>query len=200
MVAVRVYVEGGGDSRAQRNPLRQAVATWLERALPKGRRPTVVACGGRREAYEDFARAVLDHPDAFCVLLVDSEEEVTTLSRWQHVKQRVGDGWDPPPGTDEDNLHFMAQTMEAWICADPEALASYFGHGFAPDRLPQRRDLERVPKPDLNHALAAATRESRRGVYRKGAHLDVLGFVAPDKVIARCALAGTLVAVLRARR
>lgn len=198
MVKVRVYIEGGGDTVAQQAPLRQALSTWIQRAIPEAtRRPSVIACGGRRSAYEDFRLGVKANPDALNILLVDSEAPVTAPTRWRHVKQRDGDGWDPPPGTSEDNLHFMAQTMEAWLCADPEALAAYFGQGFRPEKLPQRKDLESEPKADLNDKLKAATTPSRKGTYHKGNHLDLLGHVQPTLVIARCPQAGIFVDTLR---
>jgi hypothetical protein len=186
VVAVRVYVEGGGDTKAQRGPLRIALKQWLEEAIPGAPAITVVACGGRSSAFEDFAEAVKDHPDAFCILLVDSEAPVATADRWRHVKDRQGDGWAPPRGVGEDNLHFMAQTMETWLCADPDALAEFFGPGFARSKLPQRKDLEDEPKADVAAKLAAASAPSHRGPYHKGRDLALLGRVSPTRVQDRC--------------
>jgi hypothetical protein len=194
VVAVRVYVEGGGDTVAQMKLLRIAVKTWLEAAIPGcGPKVTVVACGGRNQAYAEFCQAVATHEDALCILLVDSEELVTASSRWEHVKRRTGDGWEAPPGTSDENLHFMAQTMEAWFCADPDALEIYFGAGFKRAKLPARRDLEEVPRADLNDKLEASSRDSRKGAYKKGRDLGLLGTVQPARVIGRCRHAGIFV-------
>lgn len=198
MVAVRVYVEGGGDTRAQSSPLREAVSIWIQRAVPEAtRRPTIVACGPRRKAFEEFCRAVQDHPDAFCVLLVDSEGAVTAPSKWGHAKERDGDGWDRPSDTSEDNLHFMAQSMEAWLCADSAALGRYFGAGLNAEALPKRANLEEEPRADLNRKLARATSSSQRGEYRKGRDLGLLGSVSPALVQERCGHAVAFVGVLR---
>ena len=105
----------------------------------------------------------------------------------------------PPAACGEDNLHFMAQSMEAWLCSDAGALERYFREGFKAAKLPQRHNLELEPKSDLNEKLAAATRSSRRGSYRKGAHLEVLGFISPLKVVARCPTVAGFVAVLASR-
>lgn len=200
MVAVRVYVEGGGDTKAQAAPLREAVAMWIGRAVPEAKaRPKIIACGGRRQAFEEFSHAVRQHDDAFCILLVDSEDQVNAPTRWEHVRQRKDDNWAPPPGTADDNLHFMAPTMEAWLCSDAPALASWFGEGFKAEALPKRTDLEAEPKADLNAKLERATTGSKRGAYRKGRDLGLLGEVSPGKVQGRCELAGVFVGVLRAK-
>lgn len=201
MVGVRVYVEGGGDTVAQAKPLREALATWIQQAVPEAtRQPRVIACGGRGSAFEEFCLGVKANPAAFNILLVDSEAPLAEgAKRWAHVAARQGDGWETPAGIGEDNLHFMAQAMESWLCADPDALERYFGDGFKAAKLPRRKNLEEEPKADLSEKLDAATRPSRRGPYRKGAHLDLLGHTKPALVIARCPHAGVFVDVLRAR-
>lgn len=201
MVAVRIYVEGGGDTARQQSPLRQALSTWIQRALPEAtRRPTIIACGPRRAAYEDFCRGVRANPDAFNILLVDSEAPLEPgRTRWAHVAARAGDGWTPPPGADDEHLHFMAQTMEAWLCADPDGLSRYFGDGFKPGKLPQRKDLEHEPKDALIDKLRDATEPSSKGAYHKGRHLDLLGQTDPAPVQKRCPHAGIFVTALRER-
>lgn len=196
---VVLYVEGGGDTVAQRAPLRRAAGQFIERAFPGASKPRVEAWGGRGRTYEKFCQGVVEEPEAFHILLVDSEDSVTSPSRWEHVHTRVGDGWGPPTGTGEDNLHFMAQAMEAWLCSDPEALSVYFRSGFNATKLPARLNLEDEPKADLTAKLGAATRGSKRGEYHKGQHLDILGFIAPEKVAKRCPGAAALLAVLAAR-
>lgn len=201
MVAVHVYVEGGGDTVAQRKPFRVALGQWIEQAVPESRgRVRVTPCGGRTHAYERFCEAIDDvDENAFFILLVDSEEAVTSKTRWEHVRKRTGDGWTAPPGATEDNLHFMAQVIETWLCADPEGLASYFGDGFKPDKLPRRAKLEDEPKLDVYAKIEAATKPSKRGRYGKGAHPDALTAVRPDAVVSRCPHARVFVDAIRER-
>lgn len=40
------------------------------------------------------------------------------------------DDWDLD-GVADEQIHLMVPTMEAWLVADPEALARFYGQGFA---------------------------------------------------------------------
>ncbi len=60
----------------------------------------------------------------------------------------------------------MIQTMETWIVADRQALADYFGEGFALDALP-KENLEAVSKDDIAAALRTAVRNTKGRTYRK---------------------------------
>ena len=201
MVKVKIYMEGGGDSSAQAGPLRDAARKWIERALPEARKKVqVVACGGRRKAYENFCTALEESNEAFCILLVDSEKDVDPkATRWKHVERRDGDGWKQPDGSNDDQLHFMSQVMETWLVADPEALATWFKGDFIARHLPGHPNLEKVSKDDIYSKLKAATRLSARGEYGKGQDFAVLGHVDPAKVLARCPHAALFVNTLRER-
>ena len=59
-------------------------------------------------------------------------------------------------GISEDSVHLMVQTMEAWIVADPDALAAYYGQGFRASALPSRPNLEEEDKDDILSALQRA--------------------------------------------
>ena len=96
---VRLFVEGGGDNDALKSECRRAFQKLLERAGMKGRLPRVVACGGRRSAFEQFCTALSESDQEGAVfLLVDAEAPVTQQSPWDHVAQRKDDGWSRPPG------------------------------------------------------------------------------------------------------
>ncbi|WP_175429718.1 DUF4276 family protein [Azospirillum argentinense] len=188
-----IYVEGGGDSTADKNALRIGMDVLLtslkDRVRAKAWRWKLVFCGGRRAAYEKFINA-REHAGSndIVILLVDSEGPVTVDTKAAHLKQRQGDeGWDLT-GVPEDHIHFMAQTMEAWIVADPEALATYYGQGFRTNALPARQNLEDEAKPNVAEKLKAATRDSKtKGEYHKIAHASqLLAKIDPTKVRARC--------------
>ena len=182
MVTLYLCVEGGGsDSTDLRAECRRGFRTLLERAGFAGRMPRLVACGGRREAFNAFCNHLaLGHA---VLLLVDSEEEVSAASPWAHVAQRKGDGWKQPAGSTDDHLHFMVRSMEGWLLADRDALAEYYGSGFATNQLPPQKPVDTIDRHDAVKALEAASKHTRKGKYAKGEHsFDLLCRVSPTKV------------------
>jgi len=116
------------------------------------------------------------------VLLVDSESRVEALP-WEHLRRQ--DGWEPPTN-DHRHCQLMAQVVEAWLLADAESLASYYGQGFQASTLPGHHDVEAVEKPRVLDALDRATRGTQKGKYRKIAHCsELLARLDPERVRAR---------------
>jgi hypothetical protein len=112
-VTVKVYVEGGGDSKALQTKCRQGFSEFFRTAGLARRMPRIVACGARSSAYRDFRTAHSRGGVDFPMLLVDSEGPMGHSDPWEHVRQRPGDQWTRPEGASEDHLHLMVQTMEA---------------------------------------------------------------------------------------
>ena len=79
----------------------------------------------------------------------------------------------------------MVQCMEAWFLADKDALVDFFGADFNRNALPQRAEVEDIPKRDLEKGLEAATRQCGKGTHTiRGRHsFEVLAQLAPEKVI-----------------
>ena len=199
MVNMKIYVEGGGDRKDLKTKCRKGFSDFFRTAELKGRMPRIVASGGRQSAYDDFCTAIRSSGiNDFIVLLVDSEERVTKgIGPWAHLKQR--DGWDQPPGADDDSAHLMVQCMEAWFFADVDALQTYYGRHFRANAIPNRRDVENIPKNDLFDALEAATRsnDNKKGVYGKGRHsFEILEALDPARVRAASPYADRLIRVL----
>lgn len=145
--------------------------------------PKIVACGPRSEAYKRFRRAfAARQPDDFVVLLVDSERPVRLPHTWQHLAAPP-DKWDTPAGAGEDNAHLMVQCMEAWLIADPDALAEHFGSEFRKSALPSNQNVEQVSKNDLLARLDGAIRGTKHGRYHKGRHsFTLLERIDPARV------------------
>ena len=105
-------------------------------------------------------------------------------ARVAHLRQR--DGWDLSAMSAE-RVHLMVRCMEAWIVADPDALAVYYGQGFSLTVVPARLNLEEGPKPDVNDKLARATRGTQKGEYGKMTHASqLLQRIDPARVAQRC--------------
>lgn len=193
---VKVYVEGGGESKSLQIECRRGFRELLEKAGFKGhgKAPAIAACGSRRFAYDDYCIAVAKGEDA--MLLVDSEAPVaaqhqagafTSWRPWQHLKSRQGDGWDKPAKAGDMDCHLMVNVMESWLLADRDALQQFFGQGFRDTALPAPgRPIESVTKDDIYNALKQATRNCKtKTEYGKGEHsFKLLAKIDPFKVTA----------------
>ena len=95
-----------------------------------------------------------------------SRRKMTAPTPVEHLRTRPSDGWDLS-GVDEDQVHLMAQTMETWIAADRDTLATYYGQGFRINVLPTHQDLEDEDKAAVGKALNRATERIQKGRYDK---------------------------------
>lgn len=180
---VVVHIEGGGDNKTQQAELRKAFAALFERAGLRGRMPSIDCSGSRNNACRDFlnGRGVSGR---HALLLVDSEGSVASgSSAVSHLRRR--DQWQLDAAHEPD-VHLMVQLMESWFLADKSVLQSVFGSGFNATKLPgMATDIEPTPKRDVIDGIDAATRNSKRGKYRKGrdSH-EVLSRLDTEKVAA----------------
>ena len=173
---VRIYFEG--DRR-----LRSGFRSFFQDFFQGVGRVALVPCGAK--AIEHFMGGLKSHPDAFNVLLIDSEGPYTP-DLLRQIRQH--DHWDAAIGrrVSNDYLHFMVQVMESWFLADRAALETYYGPGLAENRLPPNPRVEQISKDDVLNGLSAATRETRKGRYHKTNHAPEL-LSAIDPAIVRAA-------------
>ena len=194
MVSVRIYVEGGGDSAAQKAEFRQGLTNFWEKAGLKGKKPKTIVCGGRNSAFDNFCTALRTHPDDVSLLLVDSEDPFpSTVCKWDFLEKR--DGWTKPDQADETQVHLMVQSMEAWLLADRTELQKYYGNQFNIKALPSEQNLiESLSKKTMYEALEKATQSTTKKSYSKGCHsFQLIGLVDPQKVIITCPSAKQLI-------
>lgn len=168
---IRVYVEGGGKGKDTRARVKRGFRAFLSDIAnvckTKRVRLHVVACGSIQSSVEDFKLALRTHPDAFNVLLVDSDGPVQ-VGLVQHLIARVG--WNLHGTVAEENCHLMVQVVEAWLVADPAALQHFYGQGFNSNSLPKNPKVEEIDKRTLYSSLKAATRKTQKGEYHKVRH------------------------------
>lgn len=180
-----LYIEGGGD-RFSKARLREAFSRFLSQprqaAYARAIQWRLVMCGSREEAYRMFQKRLQDSPSVLTFLLVDAERTVSGTPR-EHLGK--GDAWDLSFATDKQ-CHLMAQVMESWFLADPEALERFYGQGFAAGQIPKRKIVEEVPEDEVMTALDNATRKTLKGRYHKIQHGPlILESLGPDRVRAR---------------
>lgn len=170
---VKIYVEGGGDTPELKSRCRKGFSEFFRQAGFEGRMPSVVACGGRKNAYDKFRHSLDASVDGHvAILLVDSEGRVgRRVKPWSHLTKQ--DGWPKPPGATDDQAQLMVQCMEAWFLADRECLEEFFGGNFMQKALPGSQDIEGIPKKDVMAGLKKATRRGGKP-YHKGRHSFVL--------------------------
>ena len=179
-MSVKLYVEGGGDSKALRTACRRGFSRFIEKAGLRGRMPRIVACGGRDDAYDSFKTAHAREGEA-AMLLVDAEGPMSEPGPWQHLERR--DGWRRPDGATDGQCHLMVQVMESWFLADTDTLESFYGRDFRRRALPANPEVEDVSKQDVLDGLTRATRDTTKGHYNKGAHsFEILADLDPEKV------------------
>ena len=185
---MRVYVEGGGDGGNTKARFRTGFSrffcTLRDAARERKIGWQVIACGSRSNAYDAFQVARQTRSDAFIILLVDSEGPVkANATPWVHL--RSTDDWSSR-GADDAQCHLMVQTMEAWLIADVEALAGFYGSKFHRNAIPKRKNVEQIPKDDLLPKLQKATRDTPNGKYHKTRHAPkLLERLDADKVRSR---------------
>ncbi len=113
-----------------------------------------------------------------------------------HLKDR--DGWESD--LPDEHCHLMVQMVEAWLVADPDALAGYYGQRFHRNALPKRTDVEAIPKDQLLRSLDRATAGTTKGRYEKIYHCaDLLARFDPDRVRQRARHCDLLFKTLESR-
>ena len=174
---IRIYIEGGGDRGNTRALLRKGFSGFLKdlRQIATSQQIgwQIIMCGSRNDAFRNFKNALKDHPNAFNVLLVDSEAAVTTsTSPWKHLKSR--DTWDSPIGVNDTHCYLMVQTMESWLIADIDTLKKYYGQKFNENPIPKNPNVEQIDKNTLEQSLKTATCKTSKGEYQKIQHASQL--------------------------
>lgn len=197
MVKAKIYIEGGGDSKALGSLFRESWRTFFRAAGLEGRMPAVVRGGSRNETWAQFAAAVAKAViDEVPILLVDAEGPVASgHTAWRHLAER--DGWSRPTGAKDDQAFLMVQFMETWLLADAKGLAKYFGAAFRASALRSWTDLEAVPRETVLGALERASAECGTRYAKGKVSFELLARTDPESVQEKCSHARRLLDHLR---
>lgn len=162
----------------------------------------------REQTYQAFVNS-LEEKDAsvLVVLLVDSEDAIKpelptpkketpearesreladAKARQQHLLDRE-EHWENLAEVPPLQIHLMVRCGEAWIAADPDEVASFYGKGFLPNRMPNTHNLEGQSRQSLYEKLKKASEKTKKGAYEKIAHASkLLALIDPAKVASLC--------------
>jgi hypothetical protein len=171
-----VIIEGGGgrDNKSLTLQLQQAFHKLLNQCASPNKQWKIIAKGSRRACYETFVH-LFENKEAQdkIILLVDSEAAYTTDNPWEHVAQRVGDGWEKPKQATNAHLFFMVTSMENWLLTINEtSLKAVFGSLAMHQKLNCNQDIEAVSKQDALSKLSDSILKTSQGKdgYDKGKH------------------------------
>jgi hypothetical protein len=188
---IRFHIEG--HSRLH-SGFQNFLAGIREAARSRGVGWTLSMAQGR--AVRDFMKGLRTHPNAFHVLLIDSDGPPDDQLR-ENLHRRAD--WSPPRGStvSEEQEQWMVQVMESWFLADRDALRAYYRRRLHESALPpERSDVEEIPKRDVIDGLKRAT----DGGYHKTAHAPaILERLNPEKVRERAPNCNRLFDTLLAR-
>jgi hypothetical protein len=124
---------------------------------------------------KDYLTALKTHRRAWNVLLLDSDEAVST-SPVNLLRKKGLEGCDPK------RVFWMVQVMESWFLADIDALHGHYKGGFKTKALKANPQVEKIPKADVLSRLENATRLTKAGKYQKYHAFKLLELIDPSKV------------------
>jgi len=180
---IRFHIEG--HSRLH-SGFQNFLAEIRETARRRGVGWTLTMAQG--QAVRDFMKGLRTHPNAFHVLLIDSDGPPDGQLR-ENLHRRSD--WSPLRGStvSEEQEQWMVQVMESWFLADRDALRAYYRAQLRESALPQNPRIEQIPKQDVLEGLKRAT----GGDYHKGADAPrILQLLRPDLVRERAPHCRTL--------
>jgi len=158
---IRIYFEG---NKALRSGF-DSFFSELKTAAREAR--STLELVAAKDGLSAYRKAQRTHPQAWNVLLKDSEQPMTA-DRLQLCRRF---------GIDQgfvDRVFWMVELMESWFLAHPKMLSDYYGVGFAVNSIGERADVERVPKAEVLNLLKRATRNTSKGEYSKVTHAPFL--------------------------
>ena len=154
LTEIRIYFEGDDSLKRGFHAFFAELVT-----MARDKRIKVYFIAAEGTPARDFAIAIRSHPNAWNILLLDTDGPDTgNLSASLCAEQ----GWEKPH---EESIFWMVEMMEAWFHADKDALETFYGNGFKRNALKANPKVEQISKKDLKDGLSAATRNTTKGDY-----------------------------------
>ena len=159
---LRIYFEG--DARL-RPGFHKFLSQIVQTAMARQCRVDLIATGGTPAA--DFHAALTAHPNAFNVLVLDSDGPIDDSLADLCLSKKL----DPKL---QDSVFWMVPVMESWFLADIRSLKTFYGNGFKENALTGNPSVEEILKVDVYSKLKRATKDTKRGEYHKTKHAPAL--------------------------
>lgn len=167
-----IYIEGGASgagSKYLNMKCQEAFHKLLDRMGFRGRKPRLVACGGRSAVYDRFVIEHSQNVTGYVAMWIDSEEPVENLDEaWEHLRTvTTVPTFIQPEGAGDNQVLFMTTCMETCIVADRAGLSEHYGSQLQESALPPLVNLEGRGRRDVQTKLEHATRNCTNA-YEKG--------------------------------
>ncbi len=186
-----IYVEGGASgahadgssSKYLTIRCQQAFHNLLTRMGFNGRKPRLVACGGRGKVYDRFCTAQqLGGAMEYVAMWIDSEEPMVDIEQtWKHLAGVTTVAvWEKPVGARDDQILFMTTCMETWIIADRATLQAHYKQNLNSNPLPALVDLECRSRGSVQDALVRATKDCQNAYSKGERSFGILEKLDPD--------------------
>jgi Domain of unknown function (DUF4276) len=176
-VSAYIYVEGGAGGPNQDGSSSKYITTRCQEAFHKlldgmgfkGRKPRLIACGGRAKVFDRFCTALKAGGADYIAMWIDSEEPMADIEKaWKHLAEvKTVAPWEKPEGAVDDQVLFMTTCMETWIVADRAALRDHYKQKLNENPLPHTNGLEGKHRHTVQQALETATKDCKNA-YAKG--------------------------------
>ena len=185
MVSACIYLEGGAkgpDSKYLTIACQQAFHKLLHRMGFTGRKPKLVACGGRGTVFDRFRTAHTAGTCDYVAMWIDSEEPMADLGEaWKHLANvTTVSPWTQPDGANDDQVLFMTTCMETCIVADRKTLHAYYEPSLQESALPSLNQLEQRDRHDVLGKLMDSTRKCKNAYTKGKQSYLILGELDPD--------------------
>ena len=204
MVRAIIYLEGGAsgpkskilDIRCER-----AFHRLLDRMGFSGRKPRLVACGGRDDVYRSFYRALRSSVNRYVAMWIDSEEPMDDIEKaWKHLAEVTTVGaWEKPDDAADNQVLFMTTCMETWIVADRAALREHYKQNLNENPLPHPSGFESQQRHDVQHSLETATKYCKNAYAKGKRSFDIFEKLDPAVLLQHLPSFGRIARILDAK-
>ncbi len=179
-----IYIEGGArgaGSKEVKIRCQEAFHKLLDRMGFMGRKPHLVACGGRSNVYDRFVTEHSHNAAGYVAIWIDGEEPLANPeAAWEHLRTvATVSPWAKPPGAEDKQVLFMTTCMETWIVADRDVLSNHYGRELQETALPPLVELEGRGRHDVQNKLEHATRNCANAYMKGERSFEILGKLTP---------------------